>query len=55
MGGLAYTSGVDGKLIEWSGFDQSLEELLDWIEDNRDVRDLTCEERERYHLDAAGC
>jgi WD40 repeat protein len=51
----AYNSGVDGKLIEWSGFDMSLEVLLDWIAGNRYVRDLTCEERDRYHLDSAGC
>ncbi|MCP3998766.1 MAG: hypothetical protein GY722_27395 [bacterium] len=51
----AYTSGVDGKLIEWSGFDMSLEEILSWVEDNRYIRNLTCEERDRYHLDPAGC
>ncbi len=54
-GDRAYTSGVDGKLIEWTGFDLGLEELLSWIDDNRYVRDLTCEERDRYNLDPSGC
>jgi WD40 repeat protein len=51
----AYTAGVDGRLIEWYNFDLNLEELLNWIEDNRYVRELTCEERTRYHLDPEGC
>jgi len=51
----AYTAGIGGKLIEWSSFDVTLDELLLWIEDHRYVRDLTCEERTRYHLDPSGC
>lgn len=51
----AYTAGVDGKLIEWSSFDLTLDELLLWVEANRYVRDLTCEERTQYHLDEQDC
>lgn len=51
----AYTAGVDGKLIEWSSFDLALDELLLWVEANRYVRELTCDERTQYHLDEQDC
>jgi hypothetical protein len=43
------------QLIEWTGFDMTLDELLSWIEDNRYVRTISCEERDRYNLELADC
>jgi WD40 repeat protein len=46
----AYAASVDGKLIQWSIVEQSLPELLEWIKENRYVRDLTNAEKLQYHL-----
>jgi WD40 repeat protein len=50
-GKTAYAASKDGKLVEWHIAEKSLPELLDWINSNRYVRDLTCEERQQYHVD----
>ncbi len=50
-GRIAYAASPDGKLIEWQIAEKSLSELLDWIDLNRYVRDLTCLERQQYHVD----
>lgn len=47
----AFVTSSDGKLIEWHVAVKSLPELLDWIDANRYVRELTCAEREQYHVD----
>ena len=51
----AFSVALDGELIEWQVADPSLDELVEWIHDNRYVRELTCEEREQYRVDSAGC
>jgi WD40 repeat protein len=43
------SGGEDGLLIEWR-VDDTLEELTDWVEDNRYVRELTCSERSQYNI-----
>lgn len=47
----AYATGLDGKLFELQINEKSLSELQDWIKDNRYLRELTCEERQQYHVD----
>ena len=46
-----YSVSVDETLAAWQIGDPSLEGLLAWIEDNRYVRELTCEEREQYGVE----
>ncbi len=50
-----FSVGFDGQLIEWRVPSQSLDELVDWIHANRYVRELTCEERDRYGIDSPAC
>ena len=47
-----YSVSTDGLLIKWSiPTFQTMPELLDWINTNRYVRPLTCEERQRYRVE----
>ncbi len=48
--GTAFLSLLDGRLIEWHIAEQPLPQLLDWINANRYVRPLTCDERQQYHI-----
>jgi WD40 repeat protein len=48
---IIYAAVEGGKLVEWRLAEKSLPELLDWIDANRYVRELTCEERQQYHVD----
>jgi WD40 repeat protein len=50
-GKTAYAASQDGELIDWQIAEKSLPELLDWISSNRYVRELTCDERQQYHVD----
>jgi WD40 repeat protein len=50
-GQTAFSSGFDGALIEWQVGDPPLEELITWVQANRYVRDLTCDERARYRVE----
>ena len=50
-GKTAYAASVDGKLIQWPISKQSLPELLDWIKENRYVRELTEAEKLQYHVE----
>jgi WD40 repeat protein/transcriptional regulator with XRE-family HTH domain len=50
-GKTVYAASQDGKLIEWHITEKSLPELLEWINSNRYVRELTCEERQQYNVD----
>jgi WD40 repeat protein/DNA-binding SARP family transcriptional activator len=50
-GKYAYAVSTDGLLSKWKISVQSLPELLDWIQANRYVRSLTCEERQRYRVE----
>jgi WD40 repeat protein len=47
----AYSVALDGALIEWQISDMPLDEMIDWTYANRYVRDLTCEEREKYRVE----
>jgi hypothetical protein len=38
-------------LIEWDISDLHLVEMIDWSFANRYVRELTCEEREKYRVE----
>ena len=46
----AFVGTGQGKLIEWHVAEQTVSELLSWIESNRYVRELTPEEKQQYHL-----
>jgi WD40 repeat protein len=50
-GKYAYAVSTDGLLSKWKISVQSLPELKDWIQSNRYVRELTCEERLRYRVE----
>jgi WD40 repeat protein len=50
-GEFAFTAGEDGRLVQWRMDTPSLDELLEWIEANRYVRELTCEERAIYSVE----
>jgi WD40 repeat protein len=39
------------EIVIWQIMTPTLQELLDWIEANRYVRDLTCQERELYRIE----
>ena len=49
-GSTAVTGGEDFTIIQWQLVDPSLEELLDWIDTNRYMRELTCDERDLYRI-----
>jgi WD40 repeat protein/DNA-binding SARP family transcriptional activator len=52
-GQTAFSSSVDpqGDVIQWRIAEWSLDELRAWIDDNRYVRDLTCDERAQYAVE----
>jgi WD40 repeat protein len=49
-GRTVYSVSVDGKLVAWQVGNFSLSEVLAWIEDNRYLRELTCEERAQFNI-----
>jgi len=49
--GNVLTSSEVGDIIEWRGTEWTLVELLDWIDENRYIREFTCEEREQYRIE----
>jgi WD40 repeat protein len=50
-GQTAFSVSLDGALIEWQISDLPLNEMIDWTYANRYVRELTCEEREKYRVE----
>ena len=50
-GRTALSGSIDQMITQWSIENPSLKELLTWIEANRYVRALTCEERARYQIE----
>ena len=50
-GQTAFSISLDGALIEWQISDLPLDELIDWTYANRYIRELTCEEREKYRVE----
>ncbi len=49
-GKYAFSAGNDGKIIEWQVAPQPLEEVVEWVKNNRVYRDLTTEECEQFNL-----
>ena len=50
-GKTALSGGDDAMIIHWKIETPSLEELLDWIDSHRVVRELTCTERDLYQIE----
>ena len=50
-GRTAISGSIDQVITQWAIVNPSLDELLDWIEANRYVRQLSCEERVRYRIE----
>jgi WD40 repeat protein len=50
-GATVYSVSADETLAAWQVGDLSLPALLSWIENNRYVRELTCEERAQYDIE----
>jgi WD40 repeat protein len=48
-----FTGGDNGILRRWQV--RALPDLLSWIEDNRYIADLTCEQRNFYQISSADC
>lgn len=46
-----YTSAYSGPVIEWQVAAQPLPDLIQWVRENRYVRELSCEERTRYRIE----
>ena len=46
-----FTSAYLGEVLEWYVSNQSLDELIGWIRDNRHLREFTCEERDIYRIE----
>ena len=50
-GSTVFFSGFDGIVRQWRLEDWPLDELLDWIDDNRYIDELSCSIRERYRIE----
>lgn len=50
-GRTALSGGEDTAVIQWQVYAPGLDELSDWIGDNRYVRELTCDERALYRIE----
>jgi WD40 repeat protein len=49
-GQTALVGSSDTTIVQWRLDNPSLDELTEWVQANRYVRDLTCDERERYQV-----
>ena len=47
----ALTDQSDGSLLKWQLAEPTPAELIDWLADNRTLRDLTCLERETFQIE----
>jgi WD40 repeat protein/transcriptional regulator with XRE-family HTH domain len=47
----AFSVSFDGALIQWHIADQPLDELIEWTQAHRYIRDLTCDERGQYRVE----
>lgn len=50
-GQTAYSSSYDGPVRQWRIADWPLEDLLEWVKNNRAVREFTCDERDEYGIE----
>ena len=48
-----FTAGLAGTVRQWHVGDWSHDEVVAWIDQNRYVRELTCEERALYRIEPA--
>ncbi|MEW6581126.1 MAG: protein kinase [Chloroflexota bacterium] len=46
-----YSASADGTVREWHISTWEVDDLLDWVHDNRYVREFTCEERALYRIE----
>ena len=46
-----YSASADGTVREWQVSDWELGDLIDWVRENRYVRELTCAERAQYRVE----
>ena len=54
----AFFGSSDRTVTQWRLSNPSLDQLRDWIQANRYVRDLTCEEQDTFQIEASqgeGC
>ncbi|MDX1437446.1 MAG: hypothetical protein R3335_11575, partial [Anaerolineales bacterium] len=49
-GRFAYSTGFDGVVRIWP-IHRTTDELVEWAEENRYIRELTCQERELYQVE----
>jgi WD40 repeat protein len=47
----AFSVSTDGMLVQWKIAEKSLQELLNWIQENRYVAPLTCAEKSQYRVE----
>jgi WD40 repeat protein len=47
----AYSSGYDGVVFQWRIEDWALDELRAWVQENRYIREFTCDERVQYNIE----
>lgn len=50
-GSRAFVSDFTGIITEWSFEERPLDELIEWITNNRLLRDFTCQERQLYRIE----
>ncbi len=48
---IAFSISTDGMLVQWKIAEKSLQELLNWIRENRYVTPLTCAEKSQYRVE----
>ncbi len=46
-----YSASADGTVREWRVSDWQLDDLLDWVHENRYLRDFSCDERVQYRIE----
>jgi hypothetical protein len=47
----AFSLAITGAPVQWQIGEPTLDDLLAWIQANRCVRDLTCDERAQYRIE----
>ena len=50
-GSTALSGSSEQTIVQWRLDNPGLDELMTWIEENRYVRQLTCEERAMYQIE----
>ena len=50
-GQTVFSAHINGPVIQWQIADWPLDQLVDWVHENRYLREFTCEERVRYRIE----